>query len=203
MNYSSLKTGVAGYLNRTDLSAFIPDFIERAEAFLQREIYASDTETSISGTTSGGVIALPADFGELRRLTVTSHGVERDLDYKSPTYNATGSGALPDSYAFEGGAIRLFPEAGTGYPYTLYYRPTIPALSDASPTNWLTNIAPDLYLYASALEGARHIKNTEEIATLSAMLPELLDSVRGYIKRRAMPTLGGLRMRPSGVIGRR
>jgi hypothetical protein len=35
------------------------------------------------------------------------------------------------------------------------------------------------------------------------MLPALLDSVRGYIKRRAMPTLGGLRMRPSGVIGRR
>ena len=127
MNYSSLKTGVAVYLNRTDLTPYLPDFIERAEAFLQREIYASDTETSISGTTSGGVIALPADFGELRRLTVTSYGVERDLDYKSPTYNATGSGALPDAYAFEGGAIRLFPEAGTGYPYTVYYRPKLAA----------------------------------------------------------------------------
>lgn len=203
MNYSSLKTDVAGYLNRTDLAAYIPGFIERAEAFLQREIYPADTETSESGTTSGGVISLPVDFGELRRLTVTSYGVERTLEYKTPDYNDTGDGFAPDGYAFEGGAIRLFPEAGTGYPYTIYYRPKLAALSDSAPTNWLTSIAPDLYLYASALEGAKHTKNSEEVATLSGMLPALLDSVRGYIKRRAMPTLGSLRMRPNGVIGGR
>lgn len=203
MNYASLKTDIAGYLNRTDLATYIPGFIERAEAFLTREIYPADTETSTSGTTSGGVIALPADFGELRRITVTQNGVERALEYKTPTHNATGDGFAPDGYAFEGGSIRLFPEAGTGYAYVMYYRPKIAALSDSAPTNWLTSYAPDLYLYASALEGARHIKNDAEIAALSGVLPGLLDSVRGYIKRRGMPTLGGLRIRPNGVMGRR
>jgi hypothetical protein len=203
MNYSSLKTDIAGYLNRTDLAPYIPAFIERAEAFLQREIYPSDTETSVSGMTSGGTIALPDDFGELRRLTVTAYGAERNLEYMTPDYTYSGDGFAPSGYSFEGGSIRMFPDAGTGYPYVMYYRPKLASLSDAAPTNWLTSVAPDLYLYTSALEGAKHIKNANEVATLSGMLPALLDSVRGYIKRRATPTLSGLRMRPNGVIGRR
>ena len=198
MNYSSLKTDVAGYLNRTDLAAYLPSFIERAEAFLTRELYPSDTETSVSGTTVGGLVTLPSDFGELRRLTVSSNGYTYTLAYGTPDIDY--SGGTPRSYAFEGGAIRLFPDAGDGYAYTLHYRPKVPALSDAATTNWLTDTAPDLYLYAAAMEGAKYIKNDGEIARLAGTLPALLDSVRGYIKRRAMPTLSGLRVRPSGVI---
>lgn len=198
MNYSSLKTDVAGYLNRTDLAPYVPSFIERAEAFLTRELYPSDTETSVSGTTVGGLVTLPSDFGELRRLTVSSNGYTYTLAYGTPDIDY--SGGFPRYYAYEGGSIRLFTDAGDGYAYTLHYRPKITALSDAAPTNWLTDVAPDLYLYAAAMEGAKYIKNDGEIARLAGTLPALLDSVRGYIKRRAMPTLSGLRVRPSGVI---
>lgn len=200
MNYSSLKADLATYLNRSDLGTVIPGFVERAEAFLSRELYPSDTETKATGVTAGGLIALPADFGELRRLTVTAHGAEQTLDYHTPDFDYSGDS--PKTFAFEGGSIRLFPDAGDGYAYTLYYRPKIAALSDAAPTNWLTSVAPDLYLYASALEGAKHLKNDGEINRIGAMLPAMLDSVRGYIKRRAMPTLSGLRVRPYGVMGR-
>lgn len=203
MNYSTLKADIAAYLSRTDLDAVIPGFIERAEAFFSREVMPSDMETSDSGTTAGGLITLPADFGELRRLTVTAYGIERTLDYKTPHDNYTGDGSAPVSYAFEGGSVRLFPEAGTGYPYVLYYKPKITPLSDSNPTNWLTDNAPDLYLYASALEGAKHIRDTQTVQEISAMLPSLLDSVRGYSARRGKPSLSGLRVQPRGVIGRR
>lgn len=203
MNYDSLKADIASYLSRTDLTADIPGFIERAEAFLFRELVLSDLETSTSGTTSGGVITLPADFGEVRRLTVTSYGLERTLDYKTPHDNHTGDGRAPTSYSFEGGALRLFPEAGTGYPYVLYYTPKLTALSATNTTNWLTTNAPDLYLYACALEGAKHVKDDEEIARCSGMLPALLSSVQAYSRRKGVPSLGGLRVQPRGVIGPR
>lgn len=203
MNYSSLQTDIATYLHRTDLTADIAGFIERAEAFLFRELVLTDLETSASGTTSGGVITLPADFGNVRRLTVTSYGIERNLDYKSPHDNNTCQGDAPASYSFEGGALRLFPDAGTGYPYTLYYTPILTALSVVAPTNWLTTNAPDLYLYACALEGAKHIKDSEEIESLSAMLPAILTSVQSFSRRRGLPTNGSLRVMPPGVMGRR
>lgn len=199
MNYASLKADLASYLNRADLGAVIPGFIERAEAFLSREFYPSDTETKASGVTVGGLIVLPSDFGELRRVTITANGATRTLDYGTP--DADYSGGTPRTYAFEGGAIRLFPDAGDGYAYALHYRPTLAALSDGAPTNWLTGVAPDLYLYASALEAAAYLKNDGEIARIGAKLPAMIESVRGHIKRRAMPTLSGLRVMPRGVIG--
>lgn len=195
MNYSDLQTRAQDYLHRTDLTAKMTEFVELAEAFLFRELSISDTATSATGATSS-TITLPLDFLQAIRLTISVHGIERELTYwKDPQANMTGSGS-PAYFALESNAIRLYPAPADASTYTLYYTPKLIALSGTNTSNWLLENAPDLYLYATALEGAKYVKDTQSMQELAAMLPALLESVRGLSARRGLPSGGGLRVRP-------
>lgn len=193
MTYSDLKTAIADFLHRTDLATQIPSFIERAEAALFREINVKDLRVSTTGTTTGEYVTLPADFGEVVRLTTTYSGTEYDLDYGSQPIDYTMT--APKYFALENNKLRIF-GSSTGQAYTLYYTPKVAALSESSTTNWLLTNAPDLYLYASSLEGARYMRDEQLEAKLGAMLEPLVDSIRRYTERKGQPTSGSLQIRP-------
>ncbi len=193
MNYSELQTKVAAYLHRSDLSALVPDFIALAEAYLFRELQVKELQISTTGTTTGEYADLPSDFGTLSRITVTVSDREYSLDYKAQAESASKS--VPDSFALENNKLRIW-GAGTGQAYKLYYIPDVQPLSVSVTTNWLLTNAADLYLYASALEGAKHVRNEGEIAKLSGQIPTLLDSVKRFADRRAQPTTGSMQMKP-------
>ena len=65
--YANLKTSIANYLNRSDLTAFLGDFITLTEARLNRELRVREmvntdtTTTTVSGTQS---YALPTGYIE-------------------------------------------------------------------------------------------------------------------------------------------
>lgn len=196
MTYGELKTLLADYLHRDDLTAKIPGFIALAEAFLFREINVKALEIAISGTTSGALIALPADCASVGRVTVSYAGTVTVLDYVSQPKRYS-AGGVPLSYTLESGGLRLDSSA-PGYAYTLHYTPNVAALSDAAPTNWLLANAPDLYLAASQLEGARYTQNADQIALLGGALPALLDSVQRLTKRCGQPMRGGMQIKSRG-----
>ena len=194
MNYATLQTDVAAYLHRTDLTDKLAGFIERAESYLFRELAIKELELSVSGTTTGGYGALPTDFGTVSRITVTSNGSTRNLDYKALAEVPTEVTAYPLFYALETNQIRIW-GAGDGQAYTLYYKPAIEPLSGSNSTNWLLDNAQDLYFYATVVEGARYTRNTAEVDRVSALLPALLDSVRSFNTRRGIPSSGSLQIR--------
>lgn len=189
MNYSELKTNIAGYFNRGDLTTKVPKWVELAEAFLFREISPNTVETSVSGTTTG-TISLPADFSSLIRLDLVVGGRPYSLDY---TTQGTG-------FVIDGETIRLTGFTTIDASYTLHYAPNMAALSDTNPTNWLLDNGYDLYFYVSALEGARALKNDGEIGRITPMIPTLLDSVKGKAKRVKFPTSGSLQIKPRSAI---
>lgn len=193
MTYSDLKTAIADFLHRTDLTTQIPSFIERAEAALFREINVKDLRVSTAGTTTGEYVTLPADFSEVVRLTTTYSGTEYDLDYGSQPIDYTMT--APKYFALENNKLRIF-GSSTGQAYTLYYTPKVSALSASNTTNWLLTNAPDLYLYASSLEGARYMRDEQLEAKLGAMLEPLVDSIKRYTERKGQPTSGSLQIRP-------
>lgn len=195
MTYALLQTQVADYMHRTDLTAQMPTFIALAESLMFRELKVKDLETSVTGTTSGGSIALPADFDAVSRVTITYAGAERSLDYASRPEDYVSGGTVPKYYALEQDALRLFP-AADGYTYKLYYIPVIPALSDSQATNWLLTNARDLYLYTTALEAAKYTRNDAETAKLTAIVAPMLDSVRRLSERRGQPANGSLQVKP-------
>ena len=99
MTYTELKAAVATYMHRTDLTAVTPTFIQLAESSLFRELSPPETEEIVAGVTVGGYAVLPADFGTLQKLTVTTGGITRDLSYISLANVGTVGSSYPASCA--------------------------------------------------------------------------------------------------------
>lgn len=196
MNRTELKAAVAAYLHRTDLTDKLDGFIALAEAYMFRELHIKEMEISTTGTTSGGYIDLPADFGSITRVTLTYAGTERSLDYVTKQEDYVAAGNVPWYYALETNKIRLYPAPGTGYAYRIYYIPEILPLSATVDTNWLLENASDLYQCSTALEGARYVRNQQEIDKLSGLQPMLLDSVKRFSERRGQPMTGNMQIKP-------
>lgn len=189
MTYSELKTNVAAYFNRGDLADKVDGWIDRAEAFMFREISPHTIEATDTGTTTG-TIALPVDYSKLIRLDVDYYGSVCTLDY-------TTQG---DGFIIEGETIRLVNQPEGSFSYALYYAPKLTALSDANTTNWLLDNGYDLYFYASVLEGAKAMKNMQEIGTVSVLIPSILESVKGYATRSKIPSAGSLQIKPRRAV---
>ena len=62
--YSDLKTTVANYLARSDLTSVIPDFIQLAEYRLQRDLRIRQMLVVATASTTAGdsTLGLPTDF---------------------------------------------------------------------------------------------------------------------------------------------
>jgi len=194
MTYATLQTDAADYLHRNDLSAKMPGFIALAESTLFRELHVKDMAVSVTGTTTGEYATLPADFGTVQRVTTVAGSAEYSLDYRAQDYTPTGQ-SYPTEYALESNKLRIW-GASTGQPYTLYYIPNLAALSDSNTTNWLLSNAPDLYLYSTALEAAKYIRDAQEVATLTPMVGALIDSVRRASERKGQPATGSMQIKP-------
>lgn len=192
MTYTELQAEVAAYLHRTDLTARIPTFIALAEAYLFRELQIRETQTRATLATVDDYADLPANFSSLSRITMSGAGVEYALDYQAEP--ETVSTATPTKFALETGRIRIY-GAGTGAVATMYYVPKPPALSSTQPTNWLLEAAPDLYLYASALEGVKYTRDTAEAANLAGLVQGAMDAVRRYIEARGRPAVGSMQIK--------
>ncbi len=194
MNYAELQANVIAYLHNTSITSRVPTFIAIAEALLFRELDIKELQVSTVLTTTGEYAYLPADFGSLSKVTLDADGITSTLDYFGAPDVYVSPTSRPSHYTFEQGQLRVI-GAGTGQQVTLLYTPRIDALSNANPTNWLLETAPDLYLYASALEGAKYVRDEQQAANLGALVPTLLEAVKRYAQRRGQPATGSLQIK--------
>ena len=165
--YSDLLASVAAWLNRSDLTAVIPDFVTLAEGRIARDLrlrkqVITTTLTTVAGTQT---VTLPSDFLEAENLTLSSTSpagamsivTPEILDRKYPDSYVTGQ---PVVYAFIADTIAFGPTPDSAYPVRLDYYQRFPVLSVAL-TNWLLTNHPSIYLNAcleaSSLGGASSI----------------------------------------------
>jgi hypothetical protein len=194
MNYTTLQTQVASYLHRTDLASQIPTFIELAEAYMFRELHIKEMQVSVTGTTTSGYATLPADFGSVSRVTVTYANYTKALDYIALGNAPTATTSAPAYYSLENDKLRIW-GAADGQAYTLYYIPAIQNLSATVPTNWLLDNAPELYLDAACLQGAKYTRNDAEVAKLTDNVAMSIDSVKRFSERRGQPATGSMQIK--------
>ena len=85
--YTNLKTSIADWLNRSDLTAVIPDFITLAEAQMNRDL---NELTALQKTVTGTVdsvttsIAIPADLLNLMNIVLSDGTNNNSLSYIAP-----------------------------------------------------------------------------------------------------------------------
>jgi len=195
-NYSDLQAATADWLNRSDLNSIIPDFITNAEARLNSRVRTRDMEIIASVTfDANGEYTLPADYLEWRSITVNSTPSARpefvEPDAAEFMYKFRPN-SPPQYFTILGTKVKLQPSyAGTG---TFVYYGKIAALSVGSPTNWLLTKAPDVYLYATLVEGAFYLKDETAAVGYSQKLEAALDNLQqidraAHVRRQqaAMP----------------
>jgi hypothetical protein len=172
--YAELKTAVANYLARTDLTDQIADFIRFAELRLRREVRIRQIlkSTTISTESGTSTVNIPSDFLEVRDFIVNTNPVQ-PLTYSSPSTfsrnSRTTESGKPLDYTILATQFQLAPIPDSVYSLKLlhYFTPTY--LSDSNTSNeFLVNV-PDLLLYATLLEAEPYLMNDARVSTWGAM----------------------------------
>lgn len=171
--YAELKTAVANWLSRDDLTTIIPDFITLGEAKLNRALRLRAMENVATGSVAA-TVALPTGFLQVRALTVTSSGVTWPVAYREPNLIYSKDG-IARFYSIVGDNIYFLPD-GSGETYSLTYYKKFDAVADS--VNWLLTNAPDAYLYASLLEATPYIQNDSRIPVWESRLQQVIDQLK-------------------------
>lgn len=149
--YAELRTAMADWLARDDLTSYIPDFITLFEAQANRRLRVRQMELNDDLTPVSGVAALPSDYLQWRRVTWLG-STRRELEYVHPSYLQAAypdtTVGYPNVFTIEGSNIILRPVDDTDI--QLDYFQKIAALSGT--VNWLFTAHPDLYLFGSLAE---------------------------------------------------
>lgn len=189
-NYSNLQTTIADFLNRDDLTAAIPTFIQLGEAQMNRDIRHWQMEARSNGQQSQGdqYMQLPADWLETIRLHLTSQGTNA-LELASLAAIADKRAAVDDQagrprfYAHVRGEFELFPTPDEDTDFELLYYQKIPALSVSNTTNWLLEYSPDIYLYASLAHSAPYLAEDARIAVWAQMYAAAVSQLNAQSER--------------------
>lgn len=180
--YSELKTAVADWLNRSDLTSAIPNFITMAEAQMNRQIRHRKMVTRATATLDTPYFAVPSDWKETIRFQLNTNPVTplvfvtpEQLLEDSQKYN---SGNQPMFYTTIGQQFEVLPQPAGSYEAELLYYANIPSLSDGAPTNWLLTESPDIYLYATLIQSAPYLKEDERTAIWTSLYEKLVEDMR-------------------------
>lgn len=166
-SYATLKTAVADWLVRSDLTSYIPYFVEAGEERIYRELKVRQMETAVSSAISSGVIALPSAFRGFKTLYVDGSPITplrpTDLDSLYRQYPTRSSDSEPGAFAINGSNVEFGPYPDSAYTIKGTYWKKLDALSDANTSNWLITDAPYMLLWASLVEAQPFIKDDPRI----------------------------------------
>lgn len=162
--YSELQTAIGTFLNRSDLSASIPDFIALAEADINSHfnLRAVETDQALSTVSGSRFVALPIGFREQQNLWVNHTSGRGDpLRFTLPELLITSTApGIPTVWCIDGSNIAFDCPADAVYSLTLRMISGL-ALSDASPTNLVLTNYPNVYLYGALKEAGPFLRDSE------------------------------------------
>ena len=180
MNYIELQDQIARLLMRGDLLPVIPTFITLAESAMNRELRVRQMITRATTPLQDQHIRLPNDWLETRQVELYGDN-QRTLRYatldQADAIRFSG-GEFPWAYTIVGGEIEVIPALADGTMIEMVYYAKAPALSDASPTNWLIEDWPDAYLYGSLIHSAPYLKEDERLVIWERMYAQVIEQIR-------------------------
>lgn len=184
-SYSTLQTGVANWLNRSDLTARLPEFIRMAEDSLRRDGRVRRLRVNIAFVIDAATKALPADFDGIESLSYDGPTHFGELQKSSSgglsaARGDFGSTGVPAVYALNigDGTLEFSPVPDQEYTLRLAYWETVPYLGGAVLSNWLLEEASDIYMYATLMETAPYLKNDVRIPIWERELEKRLEGLR-------------------------
>jgi hypothetical protein len=203
---AELHTAVANWLNRSDLTDRIPEFITLAEASFNRNLRTRDMLVRSTASVTSQYVAIPTDFLEMMNIEITSISPPKRLiyitsdrsdDYREKNSNKTGT---PDYYTIEGISIQLFPTPDTSLTIQLSYYQDIPPISGLadSGNNWLLLAHPDVYLYGTLMQASPYLMDQEKTQMWDGLLARSMQELQ-MSDEKSRYAGGTLNMRPKYI----
>ena len=201
--YAELKTSVGDWLNRSDLTTAIPDFISLAEAQIERNLRTRQMIVRSTASLSTEYSAVPDDFLEAKTFKLDTNPPTPlqfetidSMDNLSTVYTASGK---PAYFSVVGGQFRFVPTPDTTYTGELTYYAKLSKLSASNTTNWLLTAAPDIYLYGSLMQAAPYLQDDARITVWAALYKNGLEELKLADDRSS--TSGGVLITRARTLG--
>ena len=194
-NYTDLQASVLDWMVRSGQTGQVVDWITLAEARLNRELGAVETDTTLTGVSGSRRIDISA-VSMVRPIALFLAETGCDEVPISPATDGTfpylTTSGRPSKWAVDGTNIDFDRPLDSAYPFRFRYREKF-ALATAS-TNWLLTNHPDVYLAATIVWGGAYNKNLPEASAWKQLLDEAIPSIknstvltisRGWPQRRS------------------
>ena len=164
--YSDLKTSLANWLNRTDLTSEISgDFIVLAEKDFNSKLRVRKMITQSSITIDAETETLPTGFLQVRDFYILQGNTKYSLQYITPAQmdqirggSTTGQ---PSTYTILGDNLRFAPAPSTSYTGVINYYKEFDPLSDTNTSNYILTNHPAIYLYGSLYHASNFLGGIE------------------------------------------
>lgn len=166
-NYSELKSAIASWGKRSDLTAVIPDFIALAEARINRTFLPRSQEVEVELSTVPGsrFVDCPTDMinpiGVWLKAYLPRQKLTQVLPADLPV--KTNVSGYPEYWAIDGTRIAFDKLSSSAWSFDFRYTASF-ALSDAAPTNYILTHTPDLYLFGALIELHKYTMDDQQAA---------------------------------------
>lgn len=191
MTYDSLLTDVQTYAERNDQPFVnqIPRFVMLAENRLASEARGLGFQQFVKSDMNGNTIPKPERWRETVSLSITTadgikYMLPRTYEY-CRVFGQDAGTSVPryySDYGYEHFLIAPTPDAVYPFELAYYERPT--PLSSSNQTNWTTQYAPQLLLYATLLEAQPFLKRPERIQEFQGLYDRALQGIAQESSRR-------------------
>lgn len=191
--YSELCASIAGWLNRDDLTARIPDFVTLCEARLKRTVRTKSVTTAdVDIASAASYCAVPTGALEIVSLSLN------DDEYGGPLtlvsypelmrYRACHPDAgTPEVACVIGNVIQFAPASNTALHLAVEYEGPFTALSGSNASNWILADHPDLYLFGALAESAPYLADDERIVVWNGRFEKAVEECELQRERRRWP----------------
>lgn len=185
MTYTSLISDIALYAERDDapFTEQLPNFVSLAENRLASEVKPLGFLRVVRGNLTGNILVKPIRWRNTKSLSILEGSQSKFLFERSYEYCRLYSGEvtvgnIPRYYSdYDYEHFFIAPAPAIAYQFELLYHERPEPLSDANQTNWTTQYAPQLLLYAALLEAQPFLKTSERIPEFQAMFDRALAAI--------------------------
>jgi hypothetical protein len=183
MTYAELKTNIANFLNRSDLTSQLDFFIDATEAEFNRRLRVKDMIKRATATADSQYLSLPTDWLEAINVQIDGNNFgplfQQSIESIDVYRKSIGSvGGKPIYYALVDNTIELAPTPDTSYTLQLTYYGTIDALSDSNTSNFISNSYPDAYLYGALKHASIYLMEDDRVALFTQQFEKALEEMR-------------------------
>lgn len=189
MNYEEISNAIISYANRENDFPFISNiqlWINMVEQEINRSLRSTKQETRASIEIGSQYITLPDDALELRNIQIERGGFTYPLEAMSPQQidtEAANISPFPSGYTVIGRALQLNKAPSENVTIEISYYAKVPELTPDDDSNWLSQDAPDAYIFGALSHANAWLADDDRIQLWATKFDQIKNDLQSESER--------------------